>query len=144
MNHKKVLKTHIDRKLLFRAIMFFAMFMVMTAFVIYDIVQNPQSLALAMMGYCGGIVIGLIVSRMFKIFWHEEQSKVMSKFDEVGIVILAGYIIFALGRNFFLGYFFAGQILIIFSFSILAGIMFGRFAGLRSGIIKTLKKNGKI
>ena len=143
-NHKKLIHKHVDKKLIFRLRLFFVIFVGITLFVIYDVIQLPSSILFAVVGYIIGSLVGFVASRMFNIVWHEKKEKVVSKLDAVGIVILILYFVIALGRNYIAGYFFTGQLLTVISFSLVAGIMLGRLVGTGLKVRNVLLSEGKI
>ena len=143
-NRKRIMRRHIDNKLVFRLRMFFVIFLAITIFVIYDVIQMPLSILFVILSYALGTIIGFVASRMFNIVWHEKQEKVVSELDRVGVIILVLYFVVALSRNYIAGLFFSGQILIIISFSVIAGIMLGRLIGTGLKIRKVLLGKGKL
>lgn len=136
------LKKHIDRKLFTRLKIFFVIVIVLSALIIYDISEGILGINLAFLGYILGLIMGFIASRMFLISWHKESAKVVSRLDAIGIVILLLYIVFALSRRWIFGHWLTGSALTAFTFSILAGIMLGRFLGMRLNIRKVLSDRG--
>ena len=99
----------------------------MLGVIIYDLFQNTISFPLAVIAIGIGVLIGLVAGRMFKIHWHEEKNKVVSRLDELGIVILILYIGFAIFRGRIFGSWIHGSVLTAFTFAFFSGTMFGRF-----------------
>ncbi len=136
------LKKHIDRKLFNRLRIFFVIVMVLSGLMLYDILKGILGIELSLGGFILGLLPGFIASRMFFIYWHEENAKVVSRLDAIGIVILLLYVAFALSRKWILGHWLSGAALTAFTFSILAGIMLGRLLGMRLNIRKVLSDRG--
>ena len=81
---------------------------------------------------------------MFKIFRHPDEQLVTSRIDRLGWVILSCYILFAFARHYLLDEFIKNSFVIVVTFAIIAGIMIGRFLGMRRSIYKTLKQQDLI
>ena len=86
-----------------------------------------------------GLVVGIIVSRMYRLSWDEEAGQVISNMDWIGVIILVFYIIFILTRTLLVGYWVQGAPYFAIILTITAGVMIGRVLGTRQGIHKILK-----
>jgi uncharacterized membrane protein len=133
---------HIDRRLRFRIRLYFLVSLVMIAVVLFDVWRGQVGLLLAVGGFVVGCLIGVIASRMFHISWDEQNSKIVSRFDTVGIVVLVLYILFSVERHTLLGLFVHGPSLAAFTLSVIAGTMLGRAIGMGRNIRKILLAQG--
>lgn len=111
---------------------------------IFHIARDGASILFAVIGLFIGLVIGLIVSRIFKISWDKTAGQVISKFDTVGVIILLLYILLEIFRTKIVGYFVNRHSVLAVSFAILAGIMYGRFIGIRGKIRQVFEEEGVI
>ncbi len=142
MNRRDLIILHTDKKLLLRLRLFLVISLVMLGIIVYDFFQNIISFPLAVTGIGLGVLIGLVAGRMFKIHWHEEENKVVSRLDELGIVILILYIGFAIFRGRFFGTWIHGPLLTAFTFAFFSGTMFGRFMTMGFSIRSILYRRG--
>ncbi len=133
-------KKHIDRKLIFRIRIFYVIGIILTGLMLYDILEGIIGIELSFGGFLLGLFIGFIATRMFMIHWHEEKAKVVSRFDTIGIVIMLFFGAFSVSRAWLFGHWIHGSVLTAFTYTILAGIMIGRIAGMRIKIKSILSK----
>jgi len=124
-------KKHIDRKLIFRIRIFYLIGIILTGLMLYDVLEGIIGIELSLGGFLLGLFIGFLATRMFIIHWHDERAKVVSRFDTIGIIIMLFYVAFSVSRSWLFGHWIHGAVLTAFTYSILAGIMIGRIAGMR-------------
>jgi hypothetical protein len=141
MHRKALARKHVDRKLLFRLRMFLAISFIMLLIIIYDVIQNVINPALAVLGIGAGLILGLFLSRIFRIAWHEERKQVISNLDRVGTAILVIYMIFSFLRCQLLSQWIHGPELSAFIFALIGGVMFGRFMAMNFHVQKILSAN---
>jgi hypothetical protein len=139
---RELLKKHTDPKLRFRLYLFFTLALVMLGILAYEIIQTTLSLTLAFIGFAIGLFVGFAAGRMFDIKWHEETSRVVSRMDKLGAIVLIAYITFAILRSWIFGHWLQGTALMAFTFSILAGVMSGRLISMQQSIKKILLNQG--
>jgi len=141
-NRKRLPKQHIDKKLIFRLRMFLLILLVMCGIVIYDVVTEVIGWLLVLTGISVGAVLGYTVGYLSEVRWHEETSKVIGRMDKIGGVALALYMLFSISRRWIFGHWIHGPALTAFSFSIVLGVMLGRFLSTRIKIARILKNEG--
>lgn len=134
----------VDKKLIIRQRMFFGIIFILITIGIVNIVQGKIGIILAISGFMVATIIGLLLSRMFKIFWHEEQKKVVSQLDTIGTMLLIFYIGIEVGRSWIFGHWLSGSSLTAFGLIILTGLILGRFLGTHLKINKVLSGNKNI
>lgn len=137
-------KGNIHKRLRLRLIVYFAISILLMGISIFHLIKDGASVLIATIGLIIGVGIGMIVARIFKISWDNNASQVISKFDTVGVIILIFYILFEIKRAKIVGYFVAGPSVIAVSFSLLAGIMYGRVLGIHGKINEVFKEQGII
>ncbi len=111
----------------------------MLAVIIYEVTQQHFNIQLAIVGLLTGFIVGILMSRRYRLTWDEETSKVIGRMDLIGAIILILYFVFVITRTIFLGYFIQGTALIVFIICISDGSMFGRILGTTQGVRKVLK-----
>ena len=143
-NRKKIAKKHIQAKLIKRLKIFIIIILIIIGIIIYKIILGDISIWLASKGLLFGTSIGLIAGRMFKMFWHPETEKVISRIDEIGVIFLLLYITVEIGKKWFFGHWLQGVTLNAFSLIFLAGLLLGRVLTMIKGIKNILIKQKKI
>lgn len=130
----------VDKKLIIRQRIFLILVLILIIIDILNIIDHKLNIFLAIIGFIFSITIGLFLSRMFKIFWHEEKEKVVSKLDTVGFLFLILYIIIELSKEWIFGHWLSGETLTSFSLIILTGLILGRFLGTVNEIDRILNE----
>ncbi|MBI4152764.1 hypothetical protein HY495_03575 [Candidatus Woesearchaeota archaeon] len=133
-------KQHLDRKLIFRLHLLFAIFVLMLIVIGYDLLVRAIGFLLAISGILIGLGIGFLTSRMLQVRWHEQKNKVITTMDTGGAFVLAGYLLFVYFRDRFFGHWLQGAALTAFGFSLLGGIVLGRYLNLRLETERILKE----
>ena len=109
-----------------------------------DVIQQRFDIGLAFVGFLVGFLAGLFLSRMYRLDWDLETTKVVSQLDLIGRIILAAYISLLIGRNWILGYWVPASDLMGFILCFTAGTMIGRVGATRRGIRLVLYAVGVI
>lgn len=144
MNIEETSKKHVDTKLLRRLKILAIIVLIMTVVLVYDILTSHINILFIIIGLVVGIGIGIIVGRMFSIEWHVEDSKVISRLDLIGGIVLVIYIALSIFRSWIFAHWFTGAILSAFTISFVEGVMIGRILSLRFFIKKVLTEQGKL
>jgi hypothetical protein len=129
----------VERKLVVRLRIFFAVLVLLLVIIVYEIGNNYIQAGKAMLAFLSGILIGIVFTRRKKIFWEEETSRVIARMDRIGIVLLVIYIVYVIYRHVVLPHLFYGHELTALSFTLTAGTMTGRVASMRTQIRQVLK-----
>lgn len=137
-------KKHVDRRLLIRLRLFAVIILLIASVVLYDVLVGQIAPGLAALGLGIGTAVGFVAGRMFKILWHDEAQKVVSRLDKIGVIILLLYIAVEVGRKAFFGHWLAGAQLNAFSLAFLGGALLGRLLVMARGIRKVLVENEKL
>ena len=138
-SRRQAILPHIDSKLRTRLRMFSIISLVMLSVIVYDVIGHRLSAIPALLAVLAGIVIGVIVSRMFRMSWHEDKNAVVSNIDWVGAIILALYVGFSIVRNRLIGQWVqdTAQVAAL-GLAVTAGVMIGRVLGMQIGIRRLL------
>ncbi len=130
---------HIDNKLKTQLRIFSVIALIMLGVIVYDVIDKRLPLVIAVLAVLTGVVIGMVLSRMYKLSWHEDNRAVVSRIDWIGAIILLAYIVFSLLCSRLIGLWVqnASEVAAV-GLAISAGIMLGRVLGLRLGIRRLL------
>lgn len=137
---KKRHRHHLDKKILFRLRIYFAISIILLGVVGFEIFSGRVSMLLALIGLTLGVIIGIVAARIFLHSWNKDAKKVISRLDFVGGIILAIYILTAIFRGRIIGHFVQGSYVTGTSLSVVAGIMIGRVLGIGQKIVAILKE----
>jgi len=135
-------RQHIDRRLIVRLRLYCITCLVMLGVIVVEIVRHKIGVTLAAGGIAIGLVLGIVVSRMYRLSWDEQTTKVVAQIDWIGGGILGLYITFIFFRDWIFGHWLQGSTLVEFGLCISAGLMLGRVLGARHGISIALQSLG--
>lgn len=135
----KYYRENVSKRLMVRQGVFFVIVSILLTISMVNIFKEKIGVILAASGFLIALAIGLALSRMFRIFWHEAQEKVVSKLDVLGTILLVGYISAELGRKYIFQHWLSGAELNAFGLVILTGLLLGRFLGTAIQIKNVLK-----
>ncbi len=135
------LRGYVDNRLKVRLGFYILLSIIILGFVVYHILIDDVTSIYTGLALIIGCVLGIIVSRMFKIQWDENVGKVISNLDVYGVIILLIYITFELLRYKIVEYFIQGPSVAAISLSLLGGIMIGRVLGIHRKILTEIKDN---
>lgn len=93
----------VDRRLRFRMRMYVGIFLVLVVVIGVRVLQGRVGLTPVMLGLGGGIAIGLLVGRMYRLSWDDETNTVIGRIDLLGAALLVLYLIFSLLRDRLIG-----------------------------------------
>jgi hypothetical protein len=139
MKSKNLAKNFLDKRLYTRLRLLTVLSIALTAATIFEVVVNGLNNLLAVEGIIIGLLVGIVVSRMFSLSWDDETNQVISNMDWIGAIIFLFYLIFMIGRTFLVGYWTSGTTYFGIIISITAGVMIGRIIGTRHSISKIRK-----
>jgi hypothetical protein len=139
VSRPKEIRPHLQSFLRLRLAIYLFVSLGVAGFVIYDSFRNSIPGIYAIVGIVIGLGIGYAASRIHKISWNDEASNVVAKMDVFGVFVLVLYILFEIFREKIVGHFVGDTDVTITSFSILAGVMYGRVLGIRGNIVRVLR-----
>ncbi len=129
---------HVESRLIKRLRIYIIIVLIMLSVIAFEVVTGAFSVILALIGIISGLLIGTIISRIYKLSWDEETHNVIGRVDKIGSLILVLYFIFIFTRAYYIGYWIQGAPLFAFILSLTAGTLLGRVLSTRRGIIKVL------
>ena len=133
---------HVEKRLRSRVRIYLAISAVMFVVVAVDTVLTATAPILVGLGLLVGVVVGVFVSRMYRLDWDQSGGQVVSRIDRIGAAILVAYIVFALNRSWLVGSFVERSAVGPVGLSIVCGIMLGRVVGMAHGIRGVLHDAG--
>jgi hypothetical protein len=89
-----------------------------------------------------GLVVGIVVSRKYRLSWDEQSMQVVAQVDWVGGIILAVYVLFILGREWIFGHWIPAVSLTVFCLCVSAGSMIGQLVGAERGVAFAMQAIG--
>ena len=131
----------VDKKLIIRQRIYVVAVIAIFLINVVNVYYARIAFVLALSGFLLSTAIGLLLSRMFKIFWHEGKGKVASKLDTIGTILLVFYILLELNRKWIFSHWLSGAELNSFVLIVLGGLLLGRFLGTRFLIKSVLEEN---
>ncbi len=133
------LKEFMDTKLVNKLRLYTAIMIIMAVLVIAEVLRSKFSPELAVIGFISGMVVGILIARMYKLSWDESNNNVTGTVDIIGGIILVLYLTYIVTRTYYLGQWVQGVQLFAFILSMTAGTMFGRIINTRHDVYKILK-----
>jgi hypothetical protein len=115
---------------------------IMASIMIFNIYKGYINPFLAIAGILAGFLIGTVLGKYSNIHWHEETSKVVSKWNTITVIILIIYLAFTFSKRWILEHWIHGHALTAFSFSLACGVIAGRIVSIRKQIRGILKERG--
>jgi hypothetical protein len=113
---------------------------ILAGFVVYNSYHDSISGFYPLGGVIIGIGIGFAITRIHKISWDKNAGKVVAQIDLFGLGILILLILFQIFRKKIVSEFVDDIDVTTTSFSVLAGIMYGRVLGIRGDVVRILKE----
>ncbi|MCZ9881971.1 hypothetical protein [Arthrobacter sp. B2a2-09] len=134
-------RRHVGRKIRLRLRIYALVFSVLLVIVVVELFMAPQTAVLpAAVSLAGGIVVGLVASRMFRLQWDSAAKNVVGKLDVLGVVILVAYIAFSIFRTRLVGLWVPADIVGVCSLAVVDGLMLGQVAGTVGGLKELYKR----
>ncbi len=130
-----------DKKLYIRQRIFQLISVALLGFIAYDTYLGYVSWWQALLAIIVGLGLGFVMGRLMKVRWDADDERVVTQMDVIGVIAIVAYIILALLRNAVLSQWLSGSALTTISLSLVAGILYGRYLGMRRSIRKVLKEN---
>ncbi len=140
----KQIRPHLHKYLRLRLGIYLTIAIAVGAFVVYNSFRNSIPGIFAAAGVAIGLGIGFLASRIHKIRWSEKADKAIARVDVFGFFILVLYLLFEVYRERIVGHFLKEADVTVTSFSILAGVMYGRVLGIRGNVLRVLKEKSII
>ena len=129
----------VARSIRIRVAIYVAIFVVTTVVVVVESVGvGSASLLPVLACMVGGLLAGVLASRMFAINWDTVSGRVIGRVDALGVVILVGYAVLQILRGSLVDLWWDGPVVAPAALAALAGAMAGQAIGTRRGVIRIL------
>lgn len=125
---------------MFQFVVFIAVTIILSTIVTADMLHEQMNPLWVIGSLIVGLAAGIAAGRIFTIKWHEDTQKVILALDKMSILLIVGYVVFRYISDQFLAHILHGQELTVITFTLLDGIMIGRFVGMGKGVIRVLKQ----
>ena len=129
----------INARLRSRLVLFLVIAIGLVAFSIYEVVIGDVSWSVTLIAFLLGGVIGVIYGRLVRVHWDESESKIVTRMDTIGFIIIVAYVVLAYFRESLLAHFFAGAALTDVGLTLAGGLLIGRFFGMHISLMKTIR-----
>src|SRR4051812_18591780 len=131
INRREHVKKHVNNRLQIQLRLYVLIAIIMGLIVIYDLFTGHLSLLFTVLGILVGLVIGIISSRMFHISWDHDAKKVISQVDTIGVIVIIGYVLFEIGREYVFKHYIDSTLTGALTFAFIYDMLSGRVIGTR-------------
>jgi hypothetical protein len=138
--NSQLLKKHINPKLRRNLRLYLIIGAAVFIYVIINAIKSDANPVAVALGLIAGVVIGMILSRVYKISWDKDANNVIHRMDLFGIILLLVFVAFDLNRGHIVQLFVQGDSVGTISLALLAGAFYGRVFGAGRGIMKVLRE----
>jgi hypothetical protein len=132
-------RTYVSKRLRTRLVFFFVVSVALIALIGYDAFTGGVPWWMVLVSLAVGVFIGYLYGRFARVRWNESEEKIIMRYDTIALVIIGVYILFSFARDWLLSDLLSGAHLETVSLAVLAGLLFGRFFGLHSAIMRVLR-----
>jgi hypothetical protein len=132
------IKTHASKKLLVNLRILSAVCTILLAVTMYELFISSALFSQVLIALIIGLAVGFISSRMYKISWDRDQTKVVGRIDMYGIIVLILFILFELNRTWIADLFSGGEALGSISLVLMTSALLGRVIGTSRKILRVL------
>ena len=140
LSKQQIARKHIHSRILFQFVVFIVATVILSTIVTTDMLHEQMNPLWVIGSLLVGLATGVAAGRIFAIKWHDDTQKVILSLDKMSILLIIGYIAFRYISDQFLAHILHGQELTVITFTLLDGIMIGRFIGMGNSVIKVLKQ----
>ncbi len=109
--------------------------------ILYRIIVSGNAFQYPLIALAIGLVVGIVVSRMYEISWNKEAEQVVSRMDIYGALFLIAYIAFEIASHYFIEQWLEGPLVLTVILSSVGGALVGRGFGMLKKMIEVLKVN---
>jgi hypothetical protein len=131
----------VDFSLLLRLALFVIIIIILAFISLFNVIEGKLNVYVAFGGGFFAILIGLVLTRISRIFWHPKKKKVISQLDEIGTILLIVYVALEVYRKWIFEHWLSGAALNAFILIIAGGLLLGRFLGTFIQIKTVLEEN---
>lgn len=136
------LRPHLNKRIWTRLLLYFAISVILFIVTIFSAVRHDIFFGYVLAGLVIGSLLGIFLSRINKLSWDNNAEHIISQLDLYGGILLVVYILFEVFREKIVEQFVPEPVVSTVGFALLAGIIYGRFLGMRGKIFKILREQG--
>lgn len=125
------IRESVSRAIIIQSVLVAAVGLVVLVLALLRVVDGSLGLGWAFGGLLGGLVVGIVASRSKRIEWDDSGSRVTSRMDWIGAMILLGFILAQITRRWLLGHWAEGVALTTLGLCVSAGTLLGQVLGIR-------------
>lgn len=133
--------THVNPKLRRNILIYLSISGLIFLVILYRIISAGNSFHYPLLAFAVGLIVGMVVSRMYVISWDKDADRVVSRMDIYGVIFLAAYILFEISSEHFIKQWFRGPLVLTVILSLVGGTLLGRGFGMIKKIVRLLKIN---
>lgn len=133
--------SHVSKRLLNQVRIYLVVAIIIIGAIIYRLFIDGGDVVYAVLAFCIGIAAGIVVSRMYKVWWDTDAQKVTFRLDLYGVMLLIAYIAFELFGEHYIRQVFAGPMILTMIFSLAGGAVLGRGIGMGRTMIRVFRAN---
>lgn len=136
----KTAKKYLDKNLRFQFKVLFVISIIIFCIMSYNVLVHKISLQATVLAEIIGALVGYVAARLIKVMWHPSRNTIVAQIDFIGLIAIAGYIVFEMYNKYLFDYWLKGETLAAFTLAIVFGMMIGRVIGLAESIYELLRK----
>jgi uncharacterized membrane protein len=138
--HAQHIRQNAHKRLRLNLQIMFVVYVVLLFLTIFTAVRSHTAFWQVVLGFGIGAIAGVISSRMYKISWSRDESKVIGKIDIYGAIVLILFIIFELNRSSIAATFAPQEAIGAVGLALAAGALYGRLLGTGKKILAVLRQ----
>jgi uncharacterized membrane protein YraQ (UPF0718 family) len=138
---QKHLDQHVHKRLRTRVRMYLGISAVIILAIIYRVIVHGGGVLYPLIALIIGIVIGIFLSRMFKVSWDTNAEKVVSRIDIYGTILLIVYIIVEISGEDLIRHWFSGPEVLTIILAVAGGAVLGRGIGIGRKMLQVLREH---
>lgn len=138
--HAHLIRTHASKKLQLNLRILAVVYSVLLIITLYELIVSMAIFWQVILAIIIGLIAGIISSRMYKIAWDKDESKVVGKIDIYGGVVLVLFIVFELNRSHIAGLFASSESIGAIGLVLITATLFGRIIGTSRKIIAIIQR----
>lgn len=135
------LDDHVHPKLRNRVRLYLGISVAIIIAIIYRIIRHGGGVLYPVLALALGLIVGILLSRMFNVSWDKDAEKVVSRVDAYGTIFLVAYIIFEVSGEYFIRQWFEGAEVLTIIISLAGGAVLGRGLGMARKMFQVLRAN---
>ena len=138
---REQLDKHIPSRLRTRVRLYLGISFLIVLAIIYRVVAHGGGLLYPLIALAIGIIVGVLVSRMYLLSWDTQAEQVVSRIDIYGTILLVVYILFEITGEHFIRQWFEGPEVLTIILALAGGAVLGRGLGIGRRMVQVLREH---